>query len=86
MPFLIEKIEGKYTLDEFTWMGSDGLFYFVAGDSHIVGLHQDLPSTSLFYFEESFPGIQVLDAIKIAGGKDVLFAFDGKKFKTWVIS
>lgn len=67
-------------------MGSDGLFYLVVEDSHIVALHQNMPSTSIFYFEQSYPGIQVLDAIKLGGGKDVLFAYDGKKFKTWVVS
>ena len=63
-PFVLQKFENNFTLNEYAEINSDGFFYLVSGE-HIAVLHPNMPSTSILYTIVEEVKVKAIDAVRI---------------------
>ena len=85
-PFLLQKYDGNFTLDEYGEMDADGFFYLVeSGRKNILVLHPNMPATSIFYTELPFEHVNNLDSTRV-GEREYLFVQTDKEVEAWVLA
>ena len=85
-PFLLNKFQGDFTLNEYSEINSDGFFYLVENkQSTVLVVHPNMPSTSVLYTEVNFGKVVMMDAVRLVD-KEILFAFTGTDIEAWVLA
>jgi quinolinate synthase len=85
-PFLLQKYNSDFNLNEYDEINSDGLFYLVEKeDTMLLVVHPDMPSTSVIYTEFYIKNIKMIDAVKVHD-KEVLFVFNGTNMLAWMFA
>lgn len=85
-PYLKNKLNGDYSLNEYSEINSEGFFYLVEhNQERILVVHADMPSTSIIYTEVSFDKVLMMDAVRLVD-REIVFAFTGNDIVAWVLA